>query len=49
VVDVKGMTIQTATDKSRRWRRIVVNRQFTEIEMDAVHSLVKQCFDKAFL
>jgi len=48
VVDLKGFTIKRTTDKDKHWRRLWINRQFNEEEIQYICKLAYQCFDKVF-
>ena len=48
VVDLKGLTVQTSIDKDNRWRRIRIDRPFSDEEIQYACKLSYQCFDKVF-
>lgn len=48
VVDLKHLTKQTDEDIQNGWRRIHIDKQFTDDEVQHICKLSNQCIDKAF-
>ena len=48
VFDSKGLSVQTPSDLENRWRRVKLERPFSEDEEKYLCKLAFQCFDRVF-